>query len=343
MSPFGTSPLWLFSKAVDLSLFLGVAAVSVAVAVLFERLHVSEHSLALWVATVLLIDVAHVWSTTFRVYFDAPEVARRPVLYWGAPLSVWAVGALLHSVSAGTFWRALAYLAVWHFVRQQVGFMALYGRQAVDPANVARFDAAAVYAATLGPVVWWHANLPRAFWWFVEGDFAPGVPSWVGSAGLVASGLIVSAWFSFALTRPRIPWGKAALVAATVAAWWVGIVWAPTDVSFTVTNVALHGIPYFYLVHRATTARVESGQGGRFVTRLMALGPLAFLVILWSLAFMEEWAWDTLVWHDHSALFGTWGVHLAPDVAALVVPLLALPQGTHYVLDGFIWKRQASA
>ncbi|MEO6979448.1 MAG: hypothetical protein ABI113_13750 [Mucilaginibacter sp.] len=25
-------------------------------------------------------------------------------------------------------------------------------------------------------------------------------------------------------------------------------------------------------------------------------------------------------------------------VLALVVPLLALPQSTHYVLDGFIWR-----
>ena len=28
--------------------------------------------------------------------------------------------------------------------------------------------------------------------------------------------------------------------------------------------------------------------------------------------------------------------------AALVVPLLALPQLTHYVLDGFVWRRSAS-
>jgi hypothetical protein len=56
------------------------------------------------------------------------------------------------------------------------------------------------------------------------------------------------------------------------------------------------------------------------------------------LAFVEELFWDRLVWHQKSWLFG----HGAPlDEAWLswLVPLLALPQLTHYVLDGFLWRR----
>jgi hypothetical protein len=33
------------------------------------------------------------------------------------------------------------------------------------------------------------------------------------------------------------------------------------------------------------------------------------------------------------------GWDLGPAAQALLVPLLALPQAVHYVLDGFIWKR----
>ena len=55
-------------------------------------------------------------------------------------------------------------------------------------------------------------------------------------------------------------------------------------------------------------------------------------------AFAEEWGWDRLVWHDHAALFP--GPTLDPGalVLALIVPLLALPQATHYVWDAFLWK-----
>ena len=57
-----------------------------------------------------------------------------------------------------------------------------------------------------------------------------------------------------------------------------------------------------------------------------------------GLAFGEEWLWDLGIWHDHPTFFGE-GWDLGPGTQALLVPLLALPQATHYVLDGFIWKR----
>jgi hypothetical protein len=57
---------------------------------------------------------------------------------------------------------------------------------------------------------------------------------------------------------------------------------------------------------------------------------------------VEEGLWDGLVWREHGTVFG-WFAHL-PTVGSSallrwVVPLLALPQATHYVLDGFIWRR----
>ncbi len=62
-------------------------------------------------------------------------------------------------------------------------------------------------------------------------------------------------------------------------------------------------------------------------------------------AYLEEGLWDGLVWREHGAVFG-WFQAL-PDVSraawlAWLVPLLALPQSTHYVLDGFIWRRGTS-
>ena len=57
-----------------------------------------------------------------------------------------------------------------------------------------------------------------------------------------------------------------------------------------------------------------------------------------ALAFVEEGVWDVAVWHDHPGLFGASA--LAPGALglALLVPLLALPQAVHYLLDAFVWK-----
>ena len=60
---------------------------------------------------------------------------------------------------------------------------------------------------------------------------------------------------------------------------------------------------------------------------------------LWAFAYVEELFWNRGVWHERNWMFGAnwdwtaWKVYL--------VPLLAVPQLTHYVLDGFIWRRNA--
>ena len=46
------------------------------------------------------------------------------------------------------------------------------------------------------------------------------------------------------------------------------------------------------------------------------------------------------VWHERLWLFGDgWDVD---SLKNLLVPLLALPQLVHYVLDGFLWRRKSN-
>src|SRR6185369_17196979 len=79
---------WLFSRSVDLGVFLGSAIVSVVALWLGARAGVLNDRSPewTWVPAVLLIDVAHVWATGFRVYFDSAELKRRPALYVLAPV-----------------------------------------------------------------------------------------------------------------------------------------------------------------------------------------------------------------------------------------------------------------
>jgi hypothetical protein len=56
------------------------------------------------------------------------------------------------------------------------------------------------------------------------------------------------------------------------------------------------------------------------------------------MAFVEELLWDNGVWQERTWLFGSFAALHEAD--SFLVPLLAVPQITHYVLDGFIWKRR---
>jgi hypothetical protein len=329
---------WLFSPRIDVGVFAGSALASAALVLLAPALGiVSDTPLWAWVVLVLGIDVAHVWSTLFRVYLDKEELRRRPVLYAGAPLLAWAIGVSAYSVSSGLFWRLFAYAAAWHFVKQQVGWMVLYGRRARSSEAEIRLDQAAIYAATLGPVIWWHAHLPRPFWWFVEGDFISGLPAWLGTVALAVDFAILGAWVFFAAWNRRLHRGKALLLLATWIAWFGGIVLARSDFAFTVMNVVLHGIPYFALLYQYALGRHREGGYGKLGGVLRA-GLPGFFSLLIALAFLEEFFWDRMVWHERGTIFGGAIFDVPEGALVLLVPLLALPQATHYLLDGFIWR-----
>lgn len=336
---------WLFSRELDLAVFGGSAALALgllAVGHLCGFLH-GDAPEWVWLLCVLGVDVAHVWSSTLRIYLDPVERRRRPVLYALAPILGLAVAIALHTWSAAAFWRALAYLAAFHFVRQQVGWVALYRARAGDRSTLGRvIDEGATYAATLWPLLHWHAHLPRRMAWFVQGDFAS--TSALRTVELAARPVAAAFAIAYVL-RAAVLWrrgagnpGKDLVVATTAACWIAGIVVVPSDFAFTVTNVLIHGIPYLALVW--TTGRRAPLAGP--ARGLFAGGPAVFVGLLVAVAFVEELGWDRAVWHDRAWLFGG-GAVVAPGVLTVLVPLLAVPQITHYVLDGFIWRRGTSA
>lgn len=336
---------WLFSRNTDLSVFLGSALASLALLWLGYRLGVLHDSTPdwAWIPMILLIDVAHVYSTAFRTYFDPQELRRRPFLYALVPVIGLAIGVALYSEGELIFWRALAYAAVFHFVRQQYGWVALYRSKAGETGQLDKWiDTATIYLATVYPLLHWHASLPREFWWFLPGDFFS-LPAWMASTArpLFWLSLVVYAARSVyrRLALRRVNPGKDIVVATTAFCWYSGLVWFNSDYAFTVTNVIIHGVPYMALIY--WYARSRMSQPGRARSyRLFKTGPWVFIAILWALAFVEEMFWDRGVWHDRSWLFGTyWDLGM---LKVFIVPLLALPQLTHYVLDGFIWRRKSN-
>src|SRR5947209_428446 len=219
---------WLFSPRVDVSVFLGSAVVSLALLWVGARAGALEGDSPdwAWVPAVLLVDVAHVYATAFRVYFDREEVKRRAWLYVLAPLIAFALGVALYSESGALFWRVLAYLAVFHFVRQQYGWVAMYRARAGERGRLGwLIDSAAVYMATIYPLAYWHAHLPRRFWWFLRGDFAA-LPAWVESVALPVYCLALGAYFLRSLygwvVRGEGNPGKDMVVATTAVCWYVG-------------------------------------------------------------------------------------------------------------------------
>jgi len=143
---------------------------------------------------------------------------------------------------------------------------------------------------------------------------------------------------AYLLARGRpVSLGKLLIVGTTWLSWHVGIVVFDSDYAFTVTNVLVHGIPYMAFVWTYGRARFRESTAAvapLFRPRAWPLYLAPLLVVAW----VEEWGWDRFVWHEHGGFFP--GPSFAPGAAALalLVPLLALPQATHYVLDAWVWR-----
>jgi hypothetical protein len=329
---------WLYSRFSDSAFILAPAfLITLLVEVLpQEWLEHQKMDAWAWLLLVVGVDVAHVYSTLWRTYFDRDAVEKYRPLLIGIPLACWLLGVMLYSAGPLVFWRTLAYIAVFHFVRQQYGFLRLYSRRE-SAGRASRFlDAAAVYISTIYPLIYWHTH-GRSFQWFIKGDFvAAALPPVVEEIAFYCWLLILVAFFAKEAARGReFNLLKTLIVVGTALSWYCGIVRHDGDLAFTATNVVAHGVPYMALVWMYQRKQKPAVRWFR-----PAWIPV-FVGLIVAIAYFEEGIWDALVWRDHAMFYSwlTWVPKLEEaSLLAIVVPLLALPQATHYVLDGFIWK-----
>jgi hypothetical protein len=343
---------WLVSARFDIGFFVAPGVLSVLVLLLSPDALVYGTDLPVWgwLLFVVLIDVSHVYASLYRTYFDSEEFQRRKGLYTTAPILVFLGSVLLYAIDDLFFWRILAYAAVIHFIRQQYGFMALYKyRRGERDKWELHLDRCLIYMTMLYPLAYWHTHLPRKFVWFIEGDFFS-IPvahavTWVGwmYVGLMVTYLMKEIWMAYQ-GRPLNP-GKHLVMTTTALVWYIGIVQYNSDYSFTVTNVVLHGVPYMALVWFYCRRKWKTQTYHSWLQTISRPAwVMGFVGILILFAFLEEGLWDLLIWGDHPMVFG--GIEGAwidgSELLAIVVPLLVLPQATHYILDAFIWKLNAS-
>jgi hypothetical protein len=297
-----------------------------------------------WIILVLLIDVAHVYSTIFRTYLNPRSRKKIRTKLVFIPLLCWFAGVMLYSLNPLYFWRCLAYVAVFHFVRQQYGFMRIYSRQQKESDFIRRLQGFAIYSATIAPILIWHFSGPKKFNWFVAGDFfyadSP-IMVYIITLLLFSSVTVYVLSEIYLFIRLRyfnIP--RFLLVIGTAGSWYVGIVLYDGDLSFTALNVIAHGIPYMALVWQSEK-KEDQTHNGLLKYIFSRFGVLLFVAIIVTLAYLEEGLWDSLVWREHETFFQGFYIfgHVTHfGILSFLIPLLALPQLVHYVLDAFIWK-----
>lgn len=296
-----------------------------------------DYSFYTWLFLIVFIDVAHVYSTLFKTYFVKSEFQRRKKLYIGLPIICFLIGLFLFGFGSSVFWSVLAYVAVFHFIRQQYGFVRLYARKE-EKSKINRYsDALIIYTATIYPMLYWFFSSPRAFNWFVEKEFFRYESQFLIQVSTLIYVLIVAyylcrtLYFYLKTSYFNIP--KNLIIVGTLLSWFFGIVYFNNDLVFTLLNVVSHGIPYMALIYLKEIDSKPKEEMGELFHFKNSKGILFFVLILIGIAFTEEYLWEIFVWNENFDV----GID-AFKWQFLLVPLLTVPQFTHYLLDGFIWK-----
>ena len=187
-------------------------------------------------------------------------------------------------------------------------------------------------------MLYWFLSPKRKFNWFVENEFLKyenasllEVLTWIYFA-IVIFYIVRTVYNSIKSNYFNIP--KNAIIIGTMLSWYFGIVYFNNDLVFTLLNVVSHGIPYMALIYLNEIEKKTKDDLGFLSTLKQYKGVLIFIVILLIIAFSEEFLWEIFVWNEQFSMttfdFSNWQF--------ILVPLLTVPQFTHYLLDGFIWK-----
>jgi hypothetical protein len=345
--------IWLFSTPIDvLGLGLPVWLTWLVCFLLPESFLHQPLPLWMWVVFILGIDVSHVWSTIFRTYLDGEEFRRHHKVLIFTPLLVFAILFTVALYSTLWFWRVMAYMALHHFIKQQYGFLAIYRAKYGLKKMKIFSDKWVIYLAMLYPVVFWHLDGKREFNWFVKGDFFVFNHQYIDSILLIFNylyWLILACWLIEEINQTRknqtpIAWGKILWMLTTAGNWYLGIVYFNSDVAFSLTNVVAHGIPYLTLIFVYVERKkiIKRPNVGHSIGKI-AFNILMMILIVLLLALTEEYFWDLWLNRQKTDFFGQFLVYPIPLLQnpifqAAALALLSIPQVSHYIIDGYIWK-----
>ncbi|PCJ19784.1 MAG: hypothetical protein COB02_06225 [Candidatus Cloacimonadota bacterium] len=334
---------WIVSSKFDLFVFLGPIFFATLISP-FAYIYY-PNSIPLWafVTIIILFDVAHVWATNYRIYFDIFEVKRRPLFYL-LPIPVFfIISYLVCFYSQNLFWTILAYVAVFHFIKQPWGFVSIYKRKYQEKSKFdLHFDKYMVWAAGIYPVFIWHSSPGRVFDWFNAGEsFIVKLPKEVIPYLYV---LYISGIFVYILrqiylfkTQNFFNLPKNILMSAIYLTWSIGIYITNPLISAAFLNL-FHGVPFFAIIWLYSKNKyLSEATNYPFLSKVFKSKYLfLFFGIVFIPALIEEFFWDFMIWHIYLPDLSYYSLSL--EVKSFCIALLSLPQIIHYWLDMFIWK-----
>jgi hypothetical protein len=340
---------WIFSKQIDSWLFLATPFFFGLISLigLFVVNDADSGSLPIlllaMVWLILAFDTGHIFTTVFRagVFPGAP----RPPLgshFLVPSLLLIANLTVCRFFGFRIFLFLFAQLNIFHFIRQQYGFMAIYRRNdRLQNAWTRRLDALVVHCSTIVPLFFLYQN-KNVGWWGPETVYHPPVipefNSLVISAMVTLALLYLIKEIYFSVKSGQVNWPKNLVVLSTALVWSEGAYIANKGllslamIGVTGTHVFQYtGLIWFY-------GRKSIADGARPPPRLAWLTPLFSIGgIALYIGIIVFIGWFYPLQKPPMAASNSYWKAISLWKAVFVAIYFA-PTQWHFIMDGFIWR-----
>lgn len=334
---------WVFSPREDAAVMLGVPLLCGAVLLAVCRLFAVDwyddnDSVSFFVF--VLGDHTHLY-VSFAISFGfADEYRRRRTFYRLTPVVIAALLLAINAWSKHAFLTVFATYSIYHFVRQELGWMVIAAKKGGTPSGRdLRVDKLALYGVTVLPALLYMADSDEPGW-FIDGDF-PDLP-WQLTMPLFGLWLFVlvayPAWFvARRVATGRRNTGKLFVWAKNALLWGLTFIFLYENIIWGVAVLTVsHAAPYIYLGYKFGRFKLHR-------TRPDASADDVLRVIKWFYAAAVTLALLHYLVEVYPEYFFVEVAGIDPLAFAqryLVKPLFASLTLFHFVIDGFFWQRR---
>lgn len=337
---------WIYSQKKDLLVFLGPLTLGLVLVFLLENLDANETAKKpLWFKLLfsVAIDMAHTWSTLFRVGKDKYFQKMRPKVFYGVPVASFLILFVSLCIGFWPFIYVITYGAIFHFIRQQNGWVSLTIHRGGKISSLDYYlDHVMTYNCTIYPIIYWHLFLGQKMGWWISGGFFSGLFP-LGKAeffqslhfGIIIFYVLRQLFKSF--RGDQINFAKYLIILCTWLGWYLPIVIFESPIAVAAITVGCHGIQYFFVMDRwGKKQLLEGRKEWKFFHQ--SLIPLRWLAILTVVALIHLIFVDRLLNPEYDLFNFLPVVELPMMLRMLVSALLFSVAFSHYLYDMFIWK-----
>ncbi len=345
---------YMYSPMHDLFLIL-LPPIILSIVIFFLRDSIevsSQEAFLIWLLIRAPLDSGHVFATVFKTYFDSHEFKKLRKLLIFLPVGVFIFCFFFSYLNLPLFGQFVAYMAVFHFIRQQYGLVCLYENQELRTGRGFSIDYLLIHMSCLYPMIYWHAHYPKHIQWFSPTNFFKISPAYEELARYFYIALIVlylGKEILFFFQGKKISLSKQLIHLGTALCWNLAIVYFDSILVFILLVEVSHAMAYLSLIGFHSKKAIKNDYDKSIFKKVkyrhfFSGHALLFLLLIFVLGV----GLDTLgfVFFSHPFvelrdivpeffITGDWKV-------AMLLALFTVVQFTHYILDGFIWKRKYS-